>query len=177
MQNNSNNIKIMVEGALCIALAVVLSRINLFELPQGGSVDLRLVPMIVFAWRRGLKAGLGVGFLTGVTRILFGAYIYHPIQVILDYPLAYMCAGLAAAFLFLNNKLAAHVLGVIAAAAAQIFCNVISGALFFAQYAPAGQNPWVYSLLYNAPVMSVKYILSGAIAFILYKALNKVFKY
>ncbi len=171
---NRSNLPAMIEGALCIALTVVLAKINLFGLPQGGSVDLELVPLILFAWRRGLKLGLGIGFLTGIVKILLGAHIYNPIQIILDYPLAYMCAGLAAGFLsFFKNKLEAQVLGLIAAAMGQILCHTISGAVFFAQYAPEGQNPWIYSLLYNLPVMSIKYAVSGVVAWLLFQALNK----
>ena len=39
----------MVEGALCIALAVVLSKVNLFALPNGGSVDAAQVGLHVFS--------------------------------------------------------------------------------------------------------------------------------
>ena len=177
MQNNSNNIKIMLEGALCIALAVVLDKFNLFRMPNGSSIDLELVPLIIFAWRHGLKWGLSVGALTGVTQFLLSPYYVHPIQVIADYPLASCCVGLSAFKLFKNFNNINKILGIILAGACQIACHTFSGAVFFAQYAPAGQNPWAYSLIYNAPVLTVKYILSGAIAFILYKALNKVFKY
>lgn len=181
--SNRGNLAAMIEGALCIALAVTLSKFNLFALPQGGSVDLELVPLILFAWRRGLKWGIIVGFLTGIVKILLGAHIYNPIQIILDYPLAYACAGLSALFLafnfftnnkFLKNKSECMILGIILAAIAQTACHTISGAVFFAQYAPEGQSPWTYSLLYNIPVMLIKYAVSGIAAWLLYQALNKV---
>ena len=176
MQNNFN-IKVMLEGALCIALAVVLDKLNLFRMPNGGSIDLELVPLIIFAWRHGLKLGLCIGALTGVTQFLLSPYYVHPIQVIADYPLASCCVGLSACKLFKNFNNINKILGIILAGACQIACHTFSGAVFFAQYAPAGQNPWIYSMLYNLPVMSIKYILSGIAAFMLYKALNKAFKF
>lgn len=166
------NTAAMVEGALCIALAVVLSRFNLFEMPQGGSVDLELVPLLLFAWQRGLKWGMAVGALTGVVKLLMGAHMYYPLQAVLDYPLAYAMAGLAA--LFSRRKTAGQVAGVVAACAAQTFWHVISGVVYFAQYAPEGQSPWVYSTVYNVGVMTPKYVLSGVAAWLLWRALDRV---
>ena len=31
--------------------------------------------------------------------------------------------------------------------------SLVSGAVLFAEYAPAGQNPWIYSLIYNVTYM------------------------
>ena len=50
-QVRSSRTVVLVEGALCIALSIVLSYIRLFRMPQGGSVNLELVPLILFAWR------------------------------------------------------------------------------------------------------------------------------
>ena len=96
MLSKHNNIIVMVEGALCIALAIVLSKINLFTMPQGGSVDFELVPLMIFAYRRGLKKGIFAGALFGILLILLGGYVLNIFQAILDYPLAFACAGLVA---------------------------------------------------------------------------------
>ena len=158
------SVTVMIEGALCIALSVVLSYFNLFKMPQGGSVDFALMPLIVFTYRRGLKWGVQAGVLMGIMCIILGSDTYHPIQAILDYPLAYAFIGLAAAH--------PRIIGLILAAIGKIACHIVSGAFFFSQYAPEGQNPWVYSLIYNVPVESVKFILSGIVALILWKALE-----
>ena len=165
MPSRHSSTIIMIEGALCIALSIVLSKINLFEMPQGGSVDFKLVPLLLFTYRRGIRWGIRAGALTGVVKILLGAYFYNVIQVILDYPLTYAFVGLAA--------ISPKIFGLILAAAGQIACSVISGVVFFAEYAPEGQSPLVYSLFYNVPVLGVKYILSGIAALILWKALDK----
>jgi thiamine transporter len=158
-------IAIMIEGALCIALSVVLSYFDLFKMPQGGSVDFSLMPLIVFTYRRGLKWGVQAGILSGLIRILLGSHVYNPIQAVLDYPLAYAFIGLTAS--------TPKIVGLILAAIGKIACHVVSGVIFFAKYAPEGQNPWMYSLIYNAPVESVKFILSGIVALILWKALER----
>lgn len=165
MPSKNKGAVIMIEGALCIALSVVLSYFNLFTMPQGGSVDFALMPLIVFSYRRGLKWGIQAGILSGLIRILLGSYVYNPVQAILEYPLAYAFIGLTA--------MHPRIVGLIVSAIGKIACHIIAGAIFFAQYAPEGQNPWIYSLIYNTPVESVKYILSGIFALILWKALER----
>lgn len=165
MPSKNKGAVIMIEGALCIALSVVLSYFNLFTMPQGGSVDFALMPLIVFSYRRGLKWGIQAGILSGLIRILLGSYVYNPVQAILEYPLAYAFIGLTA--------MHPRIVGLIFSAIGKIACHIIAGAIFFAQYAPEGQNPWIYSLIYNTPVESVKYILSGIFALILWKALER----
>ncbi len=88
------------------------------------------------------------------------------IQVLLDYPVAFACVGLAA--------IRPKILGLIIAMIANISCSVISGVVFFAEFAPEGQHPFIYSLAYNVPVVGVKYILSGITALILWKSLAKI---
>ena len=156
---------ILTEGALCLALSFVLTKVNLFNMPQGGSVDFELVPLILFTYRRGWKWGMRIGILSGLLHIMLGGYFYTPVQVILDYPLAYSFVGLA--------DLHPFWLGLTAAWAGMTASSVVSGAIFFAQYAPEGQNPWVYSFLYNAPVLGVKYLVSGIAALILWKILQR----
>ena len=160
-----SNIVIMIEGALCIALAFVLSKLNLFRMPQGGSVNFELVPLMIFAYRRGLRKGLLAGFLNGILKMIVGGYILNPAQAALDYPVAFMCVGLAA--------LSPKIWGFFLAACSQILCSVLSGVIFFAEYALEGQNPWIYSFLYNAPVLGAKYLISFIAALFLWKALEK----
>ena len=58
------NTKILVEGAIMLALATVLSFIRIIHLPWGGSVTLlSMLPLALFSIRRGLKAGFVVSFL------------------------------------------------------------------------------------------------------------------
>ena len=164
MPSKHKNVLIMIEGALCIALSIVLSYFDLFKMSQGGSVDFSLMPLIVFSYRRGLKWGIQAGIVTGLLRIFLGGYVYNPVQAILDYILSYAFVGLTA--------MHPRIVGLIISAIGKIACHVLSGVIFFANYAPEGQSPLIYSLMYNVPVESVKYILSGIVALILWKALE-----
>ena len=164
-QRRRKSVAVMIEGALCIALCIVLEKINLFSMPQGGSVDFELIPLLLFAYRRGIRNGIWAGAVTGIIKIVLGGYFLNVIQVILDYPLAYACVGLAA--------VSPRIIGLLIAALGQITCSVISGVVFFAQYAPEGQSPLMYSIMYNGPVLGAKYILSGIVAMFLWKVLER----
>ena len=155
MSNTRTRITSMIEGALCIALALVLTKLNLFVMPQGGSVDLELVPLLLFAYRRGPKLGILAGALTGIMKVLTGAYFLNVIPFV----------GIAAFF--------PRILWLILAALGQLASHVTSGAVFFAQYAPSGWNPWLYSIIYNAPVIVAKYAVSAVIAIILWRILQR----
>ncbi|MDR3355402.1 MAG: energy-coupled thiamine transporter ThiT [Synergistaceae bacterium] len=163
---SSGRLKVMVEGALCVALAVVFSGFRMFELPQGGSVTFEMAPLFYFSYRRGFKWGVAAGAMSGALMMLFGSYITHPIQALLDYPMALACVGAAG---FFEEK---PVLGTILAGAARFACHVVSGVIFFASYAPEGQNPWIYSAIYNASHMMPSLLISGVLAMILLKKLG-----
>ena len=76
--------------AMAIALGTVLSNIKLIHFPTGGAVT--LLSMLVICLP-GYFFGLGVGIVTGVAygvlQLLMDPYILSPIQVIIDYFLAY----------------------------------------------------------------------------------------
>ena len=62
-KGNKLTTRMLVQGALCIALAFVLSYIKLFSMPMGGSITLfSMLPIFVFAWMYGPAAGLLAGF-------------------------------------------------------------------------------------------------------------------
>ncbi len=117
------------ELGIAVALAVVLAQVRLFRLPQGGSVTAgSMVPLFYVSLRWGAIAG-GVA---GVLHSLIGPFIVHPIQYLLDYPIAYAAIGLAG---FFQGR---PVVGVIIGGAGRWFSHFLSGIVFFASYAPKG---------------------------------------
>ncbi|MDR3331077.1 MAG: energy-coupled thiamine transporter ThiT [Synergistaceae bacterium] len=150
--------RVLSECALCVALTVVLSMLNVFTMPQGGSINLEMAPILVFSCRRGVKWGTAAGAMSGVIQIIYGGYVVHPVQAILDYPLAFACLGVSG--LFGRRTIA----GMTVACASRLVSHVASGVIFFSAYAPDGQNPLVYSLVYNATIMIPSTIISIAVA-------------
>lgn len=151
-QATSVNTKLLALGGMCVALSFVLSYIKLFSMPQGGSITLAsMVPLILFAFIAGPSAGLIAGLAYGFLQFFQDAFAAHWISIVLDYPLAFACLGLAG---IISTKIKPlelrFTLGVLIAIAMRFVMHVISGAVFFGMYAPEGMNPWVYSGVYNS---------------------------
>jgi len=138
-------------AAMCIAIAYILSLIKLYKMPQGGSVTpASLLPMVAFALACGPLQGVIAGCAYGLLDLLQDPYVIHPVQMLVDYPLASAALALGglAAFLPIKKELklpAAVLLGAIGKYA----MAVLSGTVFFSEYAPVGQSALIYSLSYN----------------------------
>lgn len=145
----------IVYAAVCIAVAFALSYIKLFDAPYGGSITLaQLAPIAVYAsifgWRKGVLAGLVFGLLQSIS----DPWVVHPMQYLLDYPLAFAVFGLAG--VFRNTRLGKYPAAAVASGMAigivcRYICHLMSGAIFFGSYAAdyGFQNAWAYSALYN----------------------------
>lgn len=157
------NLRIMVEVSLLVAAAVILSFVRLFQMPQGGSVSLEMLPIFILSFRHGGKVGMAGGALLGVVKLLISPYVIHPVQLLLDYPVPFMLLG-AAGFGFLQRN---RVLGVSVGAFLRYLTHVVAGAVFFAEYAPEGTPVWVYSAGYNASYMVPETILVAVVVLVL----------
>lgn len=99
---------------LLLALATILSLIKIFDLPYGGSITLAsMLPIVIIAYRRGLKWGLGAAGVYSVLQMLTGmqtvSAFFMPgdsqevwwralLIVFLDYIVAFTVIGFAAIF-------------------------------------------------------------------------------
>lgn len=148
-----------------VALAGVLEYVSGFlplQMPEGGRVTLAaMVPIFFVALRRGPRIGVLAGIAFGLVVLVEEPFIYHPIQVLLDYPLAFGALGLAGFFR------RSSVLGVAIGIGGRFLCHFTSGLVFFATYAPAGMNPALYSAIYNAWYLVPELIISSIFMFIL----------
>ncbi|CAN5166360.1 hypothetical protein BH20ACT11_BH20ACT11_14910 [soil metagenome] len=141
------NVRVLTEAALAIALAFVLGFVKVLDLPFGGSISLEMVPLILFALRQGAMPGVLAGTVYGFLNLMVDPFIVHPVQVLLDYPVAFGVLGLAGLF---RPTTVGTILGTLAATAARFVAHFVSGVVFFATFAPEGWNPAVYSAAYNA---------------------------
>ena len=160
---NVAHTRILAEMAVFIALANVLYLISKFylpflHLPYGGSITVAsMVPLFWFALRRGLRWGVEAGVVYGLVHMAIFSEIYHPIQILLDYPLAFGALGLAGAF----QK---HpVVGVGVGMLGRFVCHFVSGVVFFGQYAWEGWNVIAYSAAYNATYLVPEFVISAVI--------------
>lgn len=154
------NIKKLTEFAMTIALSVVLSFIKVWEMPQGGSVSLVMVPLLVISFRRGISAGMITGAIYGCLSALLSGVIYHPMSLLLDYIIAFSLVGLAGLF---KTDLKGIISGCFVGVFGRFLSSYLSGAILFASYAPEGQSPWLYSLVYQATYLIPELIISAIV--------------
>jgi thiamine transporter len=164
----------LVEAAVMIALAAVLCQIKVFQMPQGGSITAAsMVPLLLVGLRHGPRWGILAGVAAGLVNYIIATEpIVHPVQMLLDYPVAFGMlglAGLGAGKSYLSGEFAAA-LGMFG----RFVAHVVSGAVFFAQYAPPGQNVWAYSAIYNASYMLPELIISALLLVLLLPVLQRV---
>ncbi len=146
-------VKILVEGAMMVAITYVLHLFKIYQAPYGGSVTLgSMVPLLLFAFRHGPGAGVLAGAAYGFLDYFVEPYFVHPVQLILDYPLAYGLLGLAG--FFRSNIYLGSAVGILG----RLLSHFISGVVFFAQYAEG--NVYLYSLVYNAQYLVPELIIA-----------------
>jgi thiamine transporter len=175
----------LAEVALSVALAAVLNYIGLRFMPQGGNVSLAMLPILVVAIRRGVLAGVLAGALYGAIDFLMAPYIVHWAQVGLDYAIAFGALGVAGVFSNSWNRAVEHgrtgravwtsVIPAVALGTFARYCvHVLSGMLFFAEYAPEGQPVLLYSAIYNVTYMLPSAVICGIAAALVLPALRNV---
>lgn len=142
-----NKIYCMALCALLIALSISLNQIKFIRMPYGGSITLfSMLAATLTGYFCGPKWGIMSGIALGFLNIIIGGYIIHPVQLLLDYFLAFGCLGFSG---FFSNMKGGLYTGYSVAVTCRFICSFLSGFIFFAEYAPEGMNPVLYSFIYN----------------------------
>lgn len=167
--------RMLVEGAMMIAIATILSFIKVAEMPYGGSVTAgSMVPILVFAYRWGGVRGMFVGMVYGLIQFMINPYSAHPISVLLDYPVAFGALGTLGFFANRESGLPKIATGIIVAIGLRFVSHFLSGIIFFYMYAPEGMSPVLYSAGYNAFYLVPEMIISFGVFLLLRKPLMQV---
>ena len=173
--------RVLVECAMMVALATVLSLVKIYEAPLGGSVTLfSMVPLLVVSYRHGFKWGARSALVFSVLKILLGVgtISYVPtvtgivLCVIFDYVFAYSAPAVAAFFRVKNagsrkSRMVRAVLGALAACIFRFAAHFLSGAVVWYELTKQGEwneyvktvGMWTYSAVYNAQFMIPESIL------------------
>ena len=168
--NAFRDTRVLTEAAISVALAFVLGLFVLFKMPVGGSVSLEMIPLILLALRQGWKVGAVAGAAYGLLDLAIDPFVVHPVQLLLDYPLAFGVLGLAGLF---KPTVRGAVLGATVAVLARFFCHFFSGVVFFASYAADYDlNPFLYSAAYNAAYLVPSLAIAVVVVAVLLKALE-----
>lgn len=152
-------LQIWIEGTIVAAIAMVLSFIPT-SIGSSFSISLGMIPITLYALRRGTKAGFFSAFIWGLLHFpLAQVYYLTPVQVIIEYILAFGFAGFAGVFsvklqqAIRNNDYAksrwiivyATCLGTIM----RYFWHFLAGVIFWGSFALWGMNPWLFSFVMN----------------------------
>ena len=138
-QNSKGNLYSLVLCAILIALSFVLGMVKIIPMPYGGSITLfSMLAATLTGYFCGPKWGLTSGVALGLLNLIIDPVILFPMQVLLDYVLAFGCLGLSG---FFSNKKNGLYIGYIVAIIGRFICSFLSGFLFFGEYAPEGMNP------------------------------------
>ena len=154
-----NNTRAIVYGAIAIAMSFALSYARFVKLPQGGSVTFAsLLPLMIYCCMFGTRRGIVVCLIYGFLQALQDTYIIHPLQFLLDYPLAFGMISASGIFFertpLKKNKLAAFIVGAIIAVVLRYACHICSGTFAFGADAPdTASSFFAYSAAYNSFTM------------------------
>ncbi|CYV04646.1 proton-coupled thiamine transporter YuaJ [Streptococcus suis] len=174
---STSKLPILAEVAIFSAIALVFDKIPLFTMPQGGSVSLVMLPILLLTLRHGLGVGVLTGGIVGTIQLFYGGYFLNVFQVFLDYALSYAgigLAGLVAPTLSkqknLKNATLIITLASFLGGSIRLLATFLSGIIFYADYAPAGTPVWLYSFTYNISYILPSTAIASILLILLYKA-------
>ena len=180
----NTKIQVLVEGAVMVALATVLSFLKIVQFPWGGAITvLSMLPIVVFALRYGAVKGAAVSFVYSLVQLGQGILMdgllgwgLTPVAliscIVLDYIGAFSVLCLAG--LFGNKKFGGIIGGTVLAVALRFALHYLSGVLIFHSFGElwngfSTDNTWLYSLLYNGAYMLPETVFTTLGAIVLFK--------
>ena len=172
-------VRALCEGAIMLAMALILSLINLVPSAWnfGGSVTLEMLPIIVFCIRWGFGPGLLVSFAFGLLQLFLDvAYSAGWQSIIGDYLLAFAVMGFAGLFKGKKNGI---YWGSLLGTFLRFLVHYVTGATLWAEWMPdeffgmTMTSPWIYSALYNGSFLILSLALVLVVVAILQKPLGR----
>ena len=178
----------LVESAIMLAIGTVLSMFT-FSGPWalgGGITFCSMLPLVIVSHRYGCKWGLFTAFvysllqmILGIQNVQYATSAGMAIAIILlDYVIAFSVVGLSAMFNgVIKNRLVSLEVGIIFTFLIRLLGHFLSGVLTWEVPWPNGPG-WaapVWSIAYNASYMIPEIIITGVVAGLLFKPLNRYF--
>lgn len=180
----SSKSRVWLEGAIAAAFAMALSFVPL-KFGPGFSISIGMIPVIVYSFRRGTKAGLYSGLIWGLLHFLLGkAYILTVSQALIEYLLAYTFVGFTGLYAAKvqqgikakDKKVSYYLLiGTIVGTLARYICHFLAGVIFWGKYALWGLSPVTYSLVINGTSAVMTGIATYIVVLLLFKKSPKLF--
>ena len=178
---NANTLR-LVQSAVMVGLATVLSLVKLWQMPFGGSVTLcSMLPIMLIAYRYGVRWGLLTGFVYSLVQLVIdiGAMMSFCINsqslvgtLFLDYLIAFTLLGLAGIY---GRGFVRYLLGMVTAVFLRFVSHVLSGVIVWSSTVPAGWkgHAFLYSIVYNGAFLLPDLLLCLVAGAIIYKPLKR----
>lgn len=139
--------------ALFYVLDFLANQLQLFKMPQGGTLGLGVVALCLASYHLGWKKGLAVSLLSVLLQFMTGQmYIVSPMQFLLEYLFAFGIYGLCA---MLPNISVVYT-GIIVTNLLRLVFHTIAGVVYWETALPAS---FAYNAWYMIPTMIVCLIL------------------
>ena len=181
MKMKNKKTLMLVEGAVMIALATVLSFVKVYKLPWGGSITLlSMTPICLYSIKRGFLAGMTVSFVYSIVQLLvdLGEVLSWGLTAgtliacfALDYVLAYSMLGTAGLFRKAGTK--GWIAGCVMALFLRFLMHFISGAFIWESVGEVWgfntDNKYIYSALYNGSYMLTELVFTTIAVVLLFK--------
>ena len=177
MNKSKFTLRSLTEGAVFVALAQVLSYLKLFELPQGGSIVVAMLPIFIYCARWGFGPGMLASFAYSVLQLLLdGAFAWGWQSMLGDYIVAFTVLGLAGLF---HAQKYGFFIGTVVGSLARFLVHYLVGVWVWGEYMPdtffgmTMTTPWFYSFLYNGSYMLIDMAICLVVGLLLWKPLGK----
>ncbi len=174
--------KVLTEAACMATLAFVLDVFQggIFRglFPNGGSIGVAMLPILVLTYRRGFVPGLLAAIAVSFLQMLGGVYAIADtwynvfLQILLDYVLAYPLVCACALFTKSYHRATTNkqriltlVFGTSLGGFLKFLSHFLAGVLFWSTYCPEGYfgGPIMYSIIYNGEYMLPNIIINAVI--------------
>lgn len=172
----------LAESAVMLAAAFVLSFIPIVNMPFGGTVTLcSMLPILLIAYRHGVKWGLLTGFAGSLLQLLLGlnnlsyAVSWQAVVaiILLDYVVAFTVLGLGGVFRGrATNQTASLTAGIVLCCLLRFVCHFLSGVTVWRDISIPADQAILYSLSYNAAYMVPETVITVAMGAVLTLSLD-----
>ncbi len=163
-------------AALALVLDYVSAMIPFLQMPQGGSINLAVIPVFVASYHLGWKKGIATGLLWWLIGFLMGLnnWFVDPMQYALDYIIPAVICGMAALLPRIKNIPNIYS-GVVVMMIIKFISHVLSGVYYWPPEGAArgSMAAWTYSLGYNLWYNLATLIVALIIVPLIIKRLSK----
>lgn len=159
-----NDVSVLVKSAILMGVAFVLNQVTLFRMPQGGSITaFSMFALFLVGYLFGPRQGILAGMAYGLLDLVINPYVIHPIQIFMDYPLAFGAIGIGA---ILRETKQGMITGYLVGVLGRYLVTVVSGIIFWGMYAAEGFSAVSWSFFYNMTYMLPEAVATIAILLI-----------